>query len=459
MRKIAFRTAVALLIPAAVGLFGCRSGNTAGWYDSEFQQIVRQAGERVFPAVVYIRVVSDDLESGKNSANAVSGSGVLISADGELLTNYHVIDKAREIRCLLHDGSAWPAKIVGSDKDLDLALLRLERSDDVPPLPFAPLAEKTVNEGDFVMAMGAPWGLARSVSIGIISCANRYLPTNGKYTLWYQTDAAISPGNSGGPLVNTQGEVVGINTLGMLLGGAIGFTIPSPIIRIVLPRIREYGRVNWAWFGFQLQPLHDFDRNIYFNFSEGVMVSGTDPGSPARRAGFQPNDRIIAVNGQPVSAVNQEELPAIRRILGLLPFDEPVSFTVVRNDKTLTLSAAPRAKGRIEGDEVALSRWGFTAKAINRFDTPNLYFYQPEGVFVYGVENFGNAANARLMRNDIIQSIDGVPIKSLDELQRIYEEALRKLDTQTRVTISILRNGAPRQLVLDYLTDYHKEQL
>ena len=450
---------LALLTAAGIAA-GCRSAGefpAAGLFDSDFQKIVRAASARMFPAVVYVRVVRDDLASGKNSANVVSGSGVLITPDGELLTNYHVIDKAREIRCLLHDGTPYPARIVGSDKDLDLALLKLERPENAPPLPAAPLAGNELAEGDFVMAMGAPWGLARSVTIGIISCRDRYLPENGQYALWYQTDASISPGNSGGPLVDTRGNIVGINTLGTLVGGTVGFTIPAPIICEILPRLRRYGSVNWAWFGFQLQPLRDFDRNIYFDYPTGVMVAGTDPGSPARQAGFLPNDRIVAVDGRPISAVNQENLPAVRRMLGLLPFDVPVSFTVIRNDREITVTAAPRAKGSVEGDEVAFPRWGFTAKAINRFDTPNLYFYQPEGVFIFGVAPLGNAAAAHLLRNDIIVSIDGRKIHNLADLRECYDRAMKKLNLRARANFVILRNGATRQLVLDYLNDYNQE--
>lgn len=452
-----------LILVAAIGMLtalagGCRSEAGLSLYNSEFQQVVRQSSDRVFPAVVYLKVIREDLQGGKESAAAVTGSGVLISAEGELLTNFHVIDKAREIRCLLHDGSAFPAKIIGSDKDLDLALLKLERPAGAAPLPFAPLAADRVIEGDFVMAMGAPWGLARSVSIGIISCARRYLPANGEYSLWYQTDASISPGNSGGPLVNTRSEVVGINTLGALTGGTLGFTIPSPVIIAVLPRLREYGKVNWAWFGFRLQPLHDFDRNIYFNYTDGVMIAGTEPGSPARRAGFQPHDRIIAIDGKAVTVRNQEDLPELRRELGLFPFDRDVRFTVARNGQTLELVVAPRAKGVVEGGEIAFPRWGFTAKEINRFDTPNLYFYCNEGVFVYGIDNFGNAVNARLSRHDIIKAVDGTPVATLEELRAVYDRALREIDRKNRISIDILRNGVPRRIVLDYLNDYNKEQ-
>lgn len=306
------------------------------------------------------------------------------------------------------------------------------------------------------MAMGAPWGLNRSVSIGIVSCASRYLP-EGTYSLWYQTDASISPGNSGGPLVNTDGKVVGINTLGMLMGGTVGFSIPAPTIRDALPRLREYGKVNWAWLGFQLQPLRDFNRDIYFDFPDGVIVSGTEPGSPARKAGFLPNDRIVAIDGKPVTVGTNEEMPGFRRMLGLLPFGKPVAFTVVREGKTVVIDAAPVAKGEVEGEEVSCPRWGFTAKAINRFDTPNLHYYRNSGVYIYGVSDFGNAAQAELRPNDILVSIDGEPVNTPAELETLYRKAMERLDTNPKATFAVLRNGRMIQRVMDFSNDYEKE--
>jgi len=225
--------------------------------------------------VVFIKCVREDMQGGKRQAQEVSGSGVLISADGELLSNWHVVDKATEVRCLLSDGQAFKAKVLGSDKDTDVALLKLERPADAPPLPFARLGISTnLVEGDFVMAMGAPFGLSRSVSIGIISCTHRYLPGSSEYSSWLQTDASINPGNSGGPLVNTLGEVVGLNTRGMMGGGGdLGFTVPIEVARVVADQIREHGKMDWSWTGIQLQPLKDFNRNVYFPENEGVMVA------------------------------------------------------------------------------------------------------------------------------------------------------------------------------------------
>ncbi len=449
----------ALAVAVALG-GGCRNGGWQSSDNSNFQAVISQAGERVFPAVVYIRVVRSNLTDGKASNQVVSGSGVVISPQGEVLTNFHVIDKALEIRCLLNDGSARNATLVGADKEIDLALLQLSRNpgEDELRLPAAKLSRnKTLREGDFVMAMGAPWGLNRSVSIGIISCAARYLPENSQYTLWYQTDAAISPGNSGGPLVDTAGNVVGLNTLGSLIGGNLGFTLPTPTILDVLPRLREYGRVNWSWFGFQLQPLRDFDRNIYFNYPDGVIVSDTEPGSPARKAGFLPDDRITAMNGTPVTVRTGEEMPGFRRTLGLLPFDEPVRFTVVRDGKEQEIPVAPTPKGEVEGDELACPRWGLTFKVINRFDTPQHYFHREQGLYVFGVAFPGNAQDAGIETDDILIAVNGESVETISKLKTIYDRAVADVENAPRVTLSLLRNGQLIQKILDFSIDYDKE--
>ena len=429
-----------------------------GNYEGIFQNTVKNASGKVFPALVYIKVVQSNMDSGRSSSASSSGSGVLITPDGEVVTNNHVIDKAQSIRCLLNDGRAFDAELIGSDKDTDLALLKLKLPAGTPPLPYAEFTASKVEEGDFVMALGAPWGLNRSVSIGIISCANRYLAGHSLYSLWYQTDAAISPGNSGGPLINTDGRIVGINTLGMFAAGALAFTIPSDTVKIMLPRFRKYHKANWAWFGFRFQVLKDFERNIYLNYPHGVIISGTEPGSPAQKAGFEVNDLLLAINGKAVNAATAEELPALYRLLGLTEFGKKVEFTVKRDGRTMTLFCTAAEKGKVEGDAVACRGWGFTAKAINRFDTPELYFYQPAGVFVYGVEKFSPAGRAGIYKGDIILQINGKPVESLNELLNVYKAAEQSAGTDRRTRIQIMRNGITLQLAL-YFNNREKEDL
>ncbi len=437
------------VLACALAVCGCTT--------PDFRGTVSEAKDAVFPSLVYIRVVIKDLEGGKDEKAQVSGSGVIISSDGELITNHHVVDKATDIRCQLPDGSSYTAKVLGQDKDIDIALLKLERPDGAPPLPAAKLSGRRAEIGEVVLAMGAPWGLARSVSMGIISCNDRYLEGAGKYTLWYQTDAAISPGNSGGPLVDTDGMVIGINARGVSYGDQ-AFTIPSAVIIEALPRLREKGVADWSWFGLDLQPLNDFQHNISFAAEEGVIVSGTEPGSPARKAGFQPNDRIVSVDGAKVTARNWEDLPALERRLGRLPFNKPVAFGVNRDGKGLEISVAPTEKGKVEGEEKAFERWGFTAKEINRFDVPELAFFAPDGgVFISAILWDGNADNCDFRRNDIIQSIDGKPVKTVEQLSAMYDEAMKNIETKSKMTVDILRRGRKTQLVLNYLEDTEKE--
>lgn len=424
----------------------------------DFRQVVRQAKDKVFPAVVYIRCLRETHESGKKLTQEVSGSGVLISADGELLTNWHVVDKATEVRCLLTDGRAFKAKVLGTDKDTDLALLKLGLETSDGAMPFAALGDSSVlKEGDFVMAMGAPWGMSRSVSMGIVSCTRRYLPDNSEYSLWLQTDAAISPGNSGGPLVNTQGQVVGINTRGVMQGGDMGFAIPSATVKVLIPQLREFGRMNWSWTGLQLQPLKDFQRNVYFEGSEGVMIADTDPESPTRRAGIHARDRLLAVNGQAVTGLTAEDLPEIRIRLGLLPKEKPATLLLLRDGKRVEVCVTPREKGKVEGEELDCPRWDMTVKTINQFDNEELYWHRKKGVYVYGVKYPGNAATAGLAAQDIILQIDGQEIATLDQVREIHAKSIKAVNEQARVLVVVLRNGLMRQIVLDFSRDYEKE--
>jgi serine protease Do len=456
------REGTRLLAALALLLYSTLAARAAEKLDAlarfDFREIVRESKDRVFPTVVFIKCVRESLEAGQKISHEVAGSGVLISPDGEVLSNWHVVDKATEVRCLLYDGRALEAKILGTDKDTDLSLLKLKLPADAKPVPYATLGNSAkLVEGDFVMAMGAPWGLSRSVSIGIISCARRFLPGISEYSLWLQSDAAISPGNSGGPLVNTDGEVIGINTRGMLMGGDTGFAVPSEVIRDLLAQLREQGRVNWSWTGLQLQPLKDFNRNTYFDATEGVLVAETDAESPARRAGVQAGDRIVRLNDKPVTGLTEEDLPGIRRQLGLLPKLQPAKIELVRQGKPRTVELVPREKGRVEGEELDCPRWDFTAKVINQFDNADLYFARPKGVFVFGVKSPGNAQATGLQPRDILVKIDGQEVTTLDEVKALHKRTIENLANKHRLVLVVLRGGLMRQVVLDYSRNYEKD--
>ncbi len=428
----------------------------------DFREVVRAAKSKVFPAVVYIKCLRQGMESGRARTEEVGGSGVVISEAGELLTNWHVVDRAIEIRCLLSDGRAFKAELVCSDRDLDLALVRLVIDSKHEPIPVAEIGPSgELEEGDFVMAMGAPWGLNRSVSVGIVSCTRRFLPDSSEYSLWIQTDASISPGNSGGPLVDTKGRVIGINTLARMAGGDMGFSIPSDTIRDVLDRMRTQKDVGWSWSGITLQPLRDFDRDVYFEGTEGVIVAGVEAGSPAEAAGVRSRDRLRSVTGLPTNGLTSEDLPAIRRRIALLPPEKPVQLTLERSSgaatQTLNVALTPSRKGRVQGEEVDCPRWGLTAKAVNRFENPELHRQRAEGVFLFGVREPGAASAAGLLANDILIEIDGQPLVTLDDVRRAHERTLANLATKKRLQVKILRGGQLRQIILDISRDYERE--
>ncbi len=423
----------------------------------DFREVVRDAKDKVFPAVLYVKCRREALERGRQATAEVAGSGVIISPDGLALSNWHVVEKALEVRCLLSDGRAMDATILGTDKSTDLALLQLHLPEDGAALPYAELGDsRLLTEGDFVMAMGAPWGLNRSVSLGVVSCVDRYLPAASEYSLWLQTDASISPGNSGGPLVNTDGEVIGINTRGAIIGGDLGFAVPSETILELLPHFRQRGEVEWAWTGLQLQPLRDFERNTYFDAEEGVVVAGTDPDSPARRAGVLTGDRIVALNGTRITALTAEGLPGIRRKFGLLPPGELLQIELLRGEQPMEISFAPRVKGTVEGDQLALPRWDMTVRTINQFANPGLYFHRQDGIFLYGIRRPGNAQNAGFSSRDILLEIEGQPVQTLEDVQRIHQNAIEQIDERHRLRFTVLRNGLRREIVLDFSRDFER---
>jgi serine protease Do len=424
----------------------------------DFRDVIAKAKREVFPAVVFLMPIAERFDGGRREKAQVAGSGVIISPEGEIVTNWHVVDRAVEIRCLLSDGTARRARIVGVDKDTDLALLQLE--DVTEALPFAVFADSgAVEEGQFVMAMGAPWGLSRSVSMGILSCVNRFLgDQGGGYNLWLQTDASINPGNSGGPLVDTDGRVVGINSLGFLFGGDLAFAIPSNTVKSVAERLRRDGRVIRAWTGLHVQPLRDFERNIFYEEETGALVAGVDPGSPADAAGLKVGDLLLAVNGTQVRGINHEDIPGINQMLAELPAGEQaVLFVRSPDEHARDIAFAPLEKGRVDGEDFDCRRWNMTIKAINEFATPLLHFFKAGGAYVQAVKRPGNAAAAGLRQGDIILEIDGVPVESLEQAREMYGVIIADGAREKKVVFTVLRGGLKNYQVLDYTPRYGQD--
>ncbi len=449
------RKTAAPALAAFVLAAGCAGGGAGSTGAADLAAVLSRAKARIFPALVFVSPVVEQFREGEMKRAEVMGSGVIISPEGEFVTNRHVVDKAVEIRCLLNDGRVLKAKKIGEDKDTDLALLKLEGEG---PFSYAEFADSSkLFEGQFVMAMGAPLGFSRSVSLGIISCTERFLPGVGDYNLWLQTDAALNPGNSGGPLVDTEGRVVGINTMATLIGGDMGFAVPSNMARKVVEAIRENKRVVRAWTGILLQPLKDFKRNTFFEGDHGVLVAGVAAGSPAEKAKLRAGDLLVSAGGRPTDGITEEDLPGINSLLADLTIASPVNLELLRGGEPLTIEIVPREKGKVEGDDFDCKAWNMTVKSINEFATPQLHYFKKKGVYVQGVKYPGNAGKASLARGDILLTIEGRPVDSLDEIGRIYEDVTSDEDRAKRVPMVILRAGLPRQVVLDYSTRYERE--
>ena len=499
-----FPFALSFLLAGFLGSIAARAGTPPPGQAElkDFRQIINAAKDKVFPSVVFLMPLAERFDEGRREQSQVSGSGVIISESGEVATNWHVVEKALSIRCLLYDGTIGRARVIGADKDTDIALLQLE----IPgrtQFPHARFGDSDrLVEGEFVMAMGAPWGLSRSVSLGIVSCTTRFLDGlhTGGYNLWIQTDASINPGNSGGPLVNTSGEVIGINTLAMVGGASLAFSVPSNVAITTLNALREHGRVPRAWTGLRLQPLKDFARDIFYE-GEGVMVGGVDRGSPAEAAGIRPGDIIQSINGQVAHGVNLENLPALNQLLAELTIGQESEIVLLRGtgaeegeeygeddeveeygdpdaedefapyedyegeDTIATTERArvairltPVEKGQVEGDDFDCRSWNFTAKSINEFATPRIAFHRPTGAYVQGIKQPGNALAAGLHPGDILLTVDGKDIESLDDLKVVYQAVADDAGREKKVRITFLRAGLTNHTVLDYATQYGQKE-
>ena len=419
------------------------------------EELIQEAMERVYPAVVFIKPIQKEFRGGKMEKVQVFGSGVIIDAEGHVVTNNHVVEKATDIRCVLSDREELPAKVVGLDPETDLAVIRLDLSERTSkrPLPFARFGDSgKLRAGQVVLAMGAPHGLDRTVSRGIVSSLERYLEL-APYNLWIQTDAAINPGNSGGPLVDIRGTVVGINARGMRGAENLGFAIPSNVVTDVVDKIIRQGRVARAWTGIKFQALKDFTKSSAIDASQGVLVAGVDEGSPAEKARLRAGDIIVAVGGDPVQAMYEKDLPALERRFAALPLDRRARIDVLRGSEPIAVELVPTVKGKQEGEDFECKRWDMTVKEITQFSDPFLYFQKPGGIYIQGVKFGGNARASGFTPSDIILSIGDRPVETLEDARLAYKASLGRDRGDRKLLFRLLRNGYRRLVVLDFEKD------
>ena len=373
------------------------------------------------------------------------GSGFIISADGYVVTNHHVIHNAEEISVKLHNGDHYPATVVGRDLKTDLALLKIDTRE---PLPYVEFGDSDgARVGDWVIAVGNPFGLGGSVSAGIISARGRDL-RSGPFDDFLQIDAPINRGNSGGPLFDRQGKVIGVNTAIFSPSGGnvgIGFAIPSSLAKTVVASLKENGRVDRGWLGVHIQEITgEIAQGLEMEDTRGALVAGVEPGGPADSAGFRPGDVILEFNGKQVEKV--KDLP---RIVAAANANDTVRVRVLRDgeEKTIdvTIGRMP-IDDRLAGDTPAgkppgagrlgLALAPLTPEIRQRLGLPD----GAEGVVIADVERNSPAAREGLRPGDVIKRVGSRKVASPDEVVAAINDSTRR----KAVLLLISRQGNHR---------------
>src|SRR5579864_1253367 len=354
------------------------------------------------------------------------GSGVIVSPDGYILTNNHVIDGATDVRVTLADKRQLKAKVVGTDPKTDIAVLKVEGS-GFPAITIGDSSK--VQVGDYALAIGDPFGVGQTVTMGIISAMNRGNLGIEDYEDFIQTDAPINPGNSGGALINDRGELVGINTA-ILSGGSggnegIGFAIPINMARNVMSQILDHGKVDRAYLGIMVQDITPgISKAMNLKNMKGVLVGDVSPAGPAKKSGVQRGDVILEVNGKPM-----EDSRELRNSISMMNPDSTVKLKLLRNgnpsDVSVKLGDLPSDKEQAKTEE------GSSDKALNGVTVENLDAQTARqlglpaatvGVVVTDIDPASSLASAGLRRGDVIQEVNHQPVRNVMQ----FEEAMRK---------------------------------
>jgi serine protease Do len=414
----------------------------------DFESVLVDLAEHVKPTVVNISPVTPKVSGpipqrpGQRPPEAPSsGSGVIVDKKGYIVTNNHVVGDATEVEVRFSDKSHLQGKVVGKDPDTDLAIVKVASSKD---LPFVPLGDSTkMKVGQWVMAVGNPFGLDRTVTIGVISGLGRENVNLSRYEDFIQTDASINPGNSGGPLFNLRGEVIGINTAIINFAQGIGFAIPSSIVQQVMPQLIENGKVTRGWLGVGIQQLTaDLAEKFSVDENTGVLVNEVFEGDPASRAGIQPGDIITKVEGKTVETPSTLAKiiagfsPGHKARVEILRDGKRQQLTVELGEKKeeATLASLPKEPEAFLGLNVQT----LTPELAERFRLK-----EDKGVLITKVEP-DSPAEQDLREGDLIKEIDHEPISSVEDFNRIAV----KLKDSDNILIRVVREGRAFYVVL-----------
>ena len=348
------------------------------------------------------------------------GSGFIMSKEGYILTNNHVVEDADQIKVKLAGGKEFAGKIVGRDPKTDLALIKIEAASELQPLKLGNSDDLKV--GNWVVAVGSPFGLEQTVTAGIVSAKGRVIGS-GPYDNFIQTDASINPGNSGGPLINLQGEVVGINTAIIASGQGIGFAIPINMAKEVAPQLQKRGHVTRGLLGVNIQDVTpELAKSLGLKESKGALVSQVVPDGPADKAGLEQGDVIVNFDGRMVG--DSKDLP---RIVASTPVGKTVTVKLLRDGKEVERQAKV---GEMEEENTSAAAkspihpsLGVTVQNWSPQIARELGLKKSAGVVVTGVEPGSPAAEATIQVGDVIQAVNRQPVKNVDDFVKVIEKA------------------------------------
>ena len=373
-------------------------------------------------------------QQGESNVALAAGSGFIISSDGYVLTNYHVVEGSDETVVRLSDRREFEARVVGVDRRSDLALLKIEAT-GLTALEFANVDQLKV--GEWVLAIGSPFGLDYSASVGIVSAIRRSIPTDmgDNYVPFIQSDVALNPGNSGGPLLNLEGKVIGVNSLIFSRsGGSIGlsFAVPSNIAVRVVEQLKAKGYVDRGWLGVYIQ---DVDKKLAASFGLkkpiGALVAQVEPNSPADKSGLEPGDIVLSLDGQDI--IDSGDLP---HIVGLLAPGDKITAVLVRKGKKKSLDITIGALPKVESQVKSLIKPDKLGLVVAEIEDDGLGSWRT-GVLVVDVAPNSAASKAGIIRGDVIMQLGHNSIDNPSD----YAEAAKKLPIGGPVPIRLVRQG------------------
>ncbi len=416
---------------------------------TDLRQLISEARDQVFPALVNVEVLQVGYYGGEEVKGRSFGSGTIISAQGHVLTNYHVTSGGHTFTCTLADRQELEATLVGDDPLTDLAVLQLDLSALEGELPVAALGDSSAVEvGDHVLAMGSPFALSRSVTLGIVSNAERVFAggldrggislgsgeQTGLFTRWIQHDALINPGNSGGPLVSLEGKVIGVNELG---GNSIGFAIPANLAQEVAQTLIEHGQVPRSKVGASFLPIRDPA------LPKGALVSSLESDGPAADGGLEAGDVITTIDAQAVDLRFSEEVPNFLKGIAALPVGTSMVIGYSRAGELGEATVVTEALDRDQRDEASFRSWGFTARNLSPRLVVALRRDSDQGVYITGVRSGSPAqlAEPPIAAGDVLLTLGSKPLKGLLELQEMYEDFLADPQERRDLVAEVERDG------------------